>query len=276
VAPLWWLRAAQSLCARRSVVLCYHGVGATTSSEDPHFLHIAPNRFRSQLVLLQDAGFEFVTVAELARRAAGEAPPPGLAAVSFDDGMEDNYSVALPILRELGVPATVYVTTGLIGKPNPWVARSETRMLNADELRALAAAGIELGAHTVTHPDLSQLDHATCLSEMVESRATIERITGAKVETFAYPFCKYGEAALAAARDAGFRAAVTCQGQGSWAPLEMKRALITGKDGLPSFLLKLAGGYEPIAQSRPGRAFRIVTRAARARARARMSRNRHA
>ena len=135
-------------------------------------------------------------------------------------------------------------------------------------LRELAAAGIELGAHTVTHPDLSRLDRESCLREMVESREAIERLTGATVRTFAYPFCRYGDAAVAAAREAGFLAAVTCEGRGGWAPYEMKRALLTGKDGFSSFLLKAADAYQPLFESVPGRAARATTRAARRRVRA--------
>ena len=54
------------------------------------------------------------------------------------------------------------------------------------------------------------------------------------MRTFAYPFCKYGEDAVRAARDTGFKAAVTCHGRGGWEPFEMKRVMITGKDGPPA------------------------------------------
>ena len=258
------LRAAREIRARRSVNVAYHGLGQAGPGDDPEFLQISPERFRTQVELLLDAGFEFLTVAELVRRADGGAPEPGLASISFDDGMEDNHSVALPILRELGVPATIYVTTGLIGKANPWMpAASGARMMFADELREMAAAGIELGAHTVTHPDMSQLDEEACLDEMVRSSQAIEEITGVPVETFAYPFCRYGQAAVAAAERAGFTAAVTCEGRGGWSRYEMKRALITGKDGLPTFLLKLADAYQPLFESPPGRAVRKATRGGR-------------
>lgn len=264
-----WSMALRALGARRSVIMCYHGVGPSSSERDPHFLRVSPSRFRAQIDVLRDAGFEFVTVAELARRAGGREPPPGLVAISFDDGMDDNHAVVLPILREYDVPATVYVATGFIGQPNPWIAPEfGSRMMTAQELRELVQAGFELGAHTVTHPDLSKLSFEQCLREMTESRKTIERLTGAEVETFAYPFCLYGQAARAAATQAGFVAAVTCHGRGSWAPLEMKRAMITGKDGFPSFVLKLADAYEPLFESVPGRVARTSTRALRRAARA--------
>ena len=257
---------------RRSLILGYHGVATSDPGEDPHNLRVTPDRFRAQVELLLGAGFEIVTVAEMSERAAGQTPPPGLAALSFDDGMEDNHSVLLPILRDYAIPATVYVTTGLIGQANPWLApESGARMMIEDELRELAAAGVELGAHTVTHPDLSRLDHAACLREMTESREAIERLTGATVKTFAYPFCRYGQEAVAAAADAGFLAAVTCEGRGGWSRYELKRAMLTGKDGWPSFLLKAIDAYQPLYDSRAGKLLRAGTREARARIQRRRS-----
>ena len=262
----------RALRARRSLILAYHGIAKSSADIDPEFLRVSPKAFRGQLDVLVGAGFEVVTVAELARRAAGGPPPPGLVALSFDDGMADNHSVLLPILREYGLPATIYVATGLIGKDNPWMKPGTGRMMVEDELRDLAAAGVELGAHTVTHPNLEDLDYDACLREMIESRDVLAKLTGHPVRTFAYPFCMYGEAAVRAARAAGFEAAVTCQWRGSWAPFEMKRVMITGKDGPASFALKLGELYGPMFHNRAGQLVRDSTRGTRRRVRAMLER----
>jgi peptidoglycan/xylan/chitin deacetylase (PgdA/CDA1 family) len=270
VASVSYRRIALILQARRSAILCYHGVGPSTTRTDPGFLRVDPADFRTQLGLLLGAGFEFVTVAQFAERANGGRPPAGLIALSFDDGMADNHEFVLPILREHGIAATVYVTTGLIGKPNPWMASdSNARMMTVAELRDLASAGFEIGSHSVTHPDLSRLDYEGCLREMIESRRTLERLVETPIRTFAYPFCHYGPAALAAARAAGFTAAVTCHGRGSWDRYELRRAMITGKDGAAVFLLKLTNLYQPLFDSFPIRFTRAVTRGARTRRRER-------
>jgi peptidoglycan/xylan/chitin deacetylase (PgdA/CDA1 family) len=256
----------RALARRRSVNVGYHGVDDVSPAEDPENLCVSPARFRSHLELLVGAGFELVTVAELAERAAGGEPPPGLASLSFDDGLEDNHRVVLPILRELGVPATVYVTTGFIGRQNEWIGRP-SRYMTEDELRELARAGLELGAHSVSHPDLSALGREACRREVEESVAAVAAIAGVPVRTFAYPFCAYGDDAVAAVREAGLLAAVTCEGRGDWSPYTMKRALITGKDGSASFAAKLWDVYQPAFASPPGRALRAVTRGARERLR---------
>jgi peptidoglycan/xylan/chitin deacetylase (PgdA/CDA1 family) len=264
------LRAARLIRARRSAILLYHGVGPTSTRIDPRFLRVRPEVFRAQLGLLLGAGFEIVTVSEFAQRFDGAQPPPGIVALSFDDGMDDNHSVVLPLLRELGLRATVYVTTGLIGKPNPWMSHeSGARMMTVEELRELAASGFEIGAHTVSHPDLSRLGFDECLHEMRESRDELERTLGVEVRTFAYPSCHYGPAAVEAARAVGFKAAVTCQGLGSWNRYELRRSLVSAKDGTASFIVKLTGLYEPLSASRPGRLARATTRGWRDRRRER-------
>jgi peptidoglycan/xylan/chitin deacetylase (PgdA/CDA1 family) len=255
-----WLPALRRLAQRRSVILGYHGIAHAPAHGDLFRLLVPPARFSVHLTLLSDAGFRFVTVAELAGRLADGAPPPGLAAISFDDGMRDNYTTALPILKQLGIRATVYVVPGFIGGHSPWIAAGPAaEILREDEVRALADEGWEIGAHTMTHPDMSQLDYDRCLSEVQDSRDALERLTGQKILTFSYPFGHYGPAALAAVRAAGLGAAVTI-GSGSWAPLELTRAMISARDPLASIMLKLTDRYEPLVSSP---ALHVVRRASR-------------
>jgi len=255
-----WVRALERVRRQRSVVLGYHGVAESRLRDDLSLLQVSPARFRTQLELLLEAGFRFLTMTELARRAGGGVPEPGLAAVTFDDGMRNNHALALPILNEYRIPATVYVTIGYIGGDSPWIgAGGDGAMMSEPELRDLAAAGWELGAHTMTHPDLSALDYDTCRREIEESRDALERIADVQVLTFAYPFGRYGPAALAAARDAGLLAAVTT-GSGSWAPYEITRAMIGAIDPLPIVLLKLTDRYEPLLGTAPMRAARRASK----------------
>jgi peptidoglycan/xylan/chitin deacetylase (PgdA/CDA1 family) len=254
------VRLLQEVCRRRSVVLGYHGIAESRRRDDLSLLLLAPGRFRSQLELLRAAGFRFVTLLELARLADGGPPPPGLAAVTFDDGMRNNHEIALPILQEFDIPATVYVTIGFIGASSPWIGPDgDGAMMDEAQLRDLAAAGWELGAHTMTHPDLSTMDYDACRQEIEQSRVELEEIAGAKVETFAYPFGRYGPEAIAAARDSGLIAAVTT-GSGSWAPYELTRAMIGAADPLAVTLLKLTDRYEPLLRSPPLRIARQTSK----------------
>jgi peptidoglycan/xylan/chitin deacetylase (PgdA/CDA1 family) len=109
------------IAGRRSVVLGYHGVAECRRRDDLHFLQVSPARFVMQIDLLRAAGFRFVTMAALAQIADGGAPPPGHAAVTFDDGFRNIHATALPILSARGIPATAYVTTGFIDVSSPWI-----------------------------------------------------------------------------------------------------------------------------------------------------------
>jgi peptidoglycan/xylan/chitin deacetylase (PgdA/CDA1 family) len=246
-----WGGQVRAICRSRSVILGYHGITRSSRRHDLSMLLVSPARFRAQIELLLEAGFTFVTVAQMAQLATGGEPPPGYAAISFDDGMRNNHAIALPILKSYGILATVYVTIGFIGATSPWVgARSDNQMLSESEIRELAAEGWELGAHTMTHPDLSKLDYETCRREIEDSRTALERIGGVSVETFAYPFGHHGPAALAAARDSGLIAAVGT-GRGSWSAYELRRAMIGAADPMPVVVLKLADRYEPLMRLAP-------------------------
>jgi len=267
-----WSGPVRRLCRSRSVILGYHGVTRSAPWLDLSRLQVSPARFRAHVELLLEAGFQFVTVAELARLAGGGTPPPGYAALSFDDGMRNNYTVALPILQEHGIRATVYVSIDLIGGTSPWIdPRSSERMLDERELQALVAAGWELGGHTVSHPDLSQLDYETCRHEIEAGKTALEQIGGVRVETFAYPFGRYGPTAVRAVRDSGLLAAVTT-GSGSWNRYELTRAMIGAADPMPVVLLKLSDSYEPLLRLPPLASLRSASKQLRRRLQAQRQR----
>lgn len=258
-----WSGLARMGRSRGTAILAYHGVQRLPQADDPELLCIDPDLFATQIGVLIDAGFEFLTVRDYVERA----DRGGLIAITFDDGLENLRTVALPLLQQLGVPATVYVTTGIIGEPYPWaLERSGLRMMNATQIRELADAGIEIGAHTVTHRDLSVCTYEEALDEMVSSRATLEEIVGGPVTTFAYPYARYSDAAERAAEAAGFSAAVSysmlTDGVSRFA---LSRELVTPQHGPGSVVLKVLGLYDRVTQSGVGSALRAITRPLRVR-----------
>ena len=245
------------------MILGYHGVARCPRKDDLFLLQVPPARLRAQLEMMLEAGFRFATVAELATVAGGESPPPGIAVVSFDDAMQNLLTRALPILQELGIRATVYVPTDWLGRRSPWIGPGgEGAILTEDELRELGAAGWELGLHTLSHADLSQLDYDDCRREIDGSRDALERIAGVRAQTLAYPFGRYGPAAVRAARDAGLSAAVTT-GSGSWEPFELTRAMVGAADPFGVVLLKMTDRYEPLLGTPPLRLAREQSRVLR-------------
>ena len=131
------------------------------------------------------------------------------------------------------------------------------------------AAGVELGAHTVTHPDMSLLDRAGCLREMAESRRALQErfdVPALHVRLPVLPLRAGAPWPRRAMRASSRRSPARAAADGS--RYELRRAMITGKDGMPSFLLKLVDAYHPLWGSPPGRALRTSTRAVRGRVRA--------
>ena len=153
------------------VALAYHGIGQVSDGDDPQKLVVSPKHFESQVGMLVARGYRFLT----AEQVIAEGSLPGrAAALTFDDGFKSWLTIGLPLCEKLGVRATFYVTTGWLGDQHALVAGEAGRLLDAEDARALAAAGMELGAHSVSHPDLRTLDDIALEAELGESRSAIE------------------------------------------------------------------------------------------------------
>lgn len=123
-------------------------------------------------------------------------------AITFDDGLESFGRTAAPVLRELGLPVTLFVVAEAVGTTNEWRGRRDAGipvfpLLDWDALGRLSSAGVSLGAHTCTHLDLISADAHTAEREIVSSKTRLARELGVDATTFAYP---YGGVS-AAARD---------------------------------------------------------------------------
>jgi peptidoglycan/xylan/chitin deacetylase (PgdA/CDA1 family) len=188
----------------RSVVLCYHAV-----SEDwPSKLAVRPRQLRAHVAHLLGRGYRPATFSA----AVGES---GMFAVTFDDAFATVGSVALGVLRDLDVPATVFVPTAFPDSHGPLVwpgmeqwptgrHAGELRCLGWDELAMLADLGWEIGSHTVTHPRLTQVDDARLASELSDSKHTIEQRLDRPCTAIAYPYGDEDERVVAAAARAGY------------------------------------------------------------------------
>lgn len=244
--------------------LAYHGVERVRLRDDPYRLFTAPDALRRHIARLRRWGYTFTTFGELAARAeAGPAAAAGCVALTFDDGFADNHSVLLPLLADEQVPATVFVVSGRLGQPNhavPW-----RRSLRDDEVRDLHRAGVEIGSHTVDHVDLSTVGYDEALDQWRRSKASLEELLDAPVETAAYPYGRAGDIAARACRDAGLRAACRTGGEGSWSdPWNLPRQdMINGATAI-GLWLKRDDRYQPLVRTFPGRAARGVYRRAHA------------
>lgn len=221
--------------ARSPLVLAYHGVGDTANGDDPRRLIVSPDHLEEHVGLLRRLGYRFVTAGDLARGAKGRT-----ATLTFDDGWESGLTVAAPLLRRLGVGATFYVCPALLGGQHPDVPGPGGRLLDEQGVRELCSAGMELGAHSMSHPDLRTLDDGALEYELRESRREVERLSGAPCVTFAYPYGFSDARVVAAAGRAGYALAFGWL-PGPWRPLEAPRLPAPPRHGAGRLALKLLG-----------------------------------
>jgi peptidoglycan/xylan/chitin deacetylase (PgdA/CDA1 family) len=183
-------------------VLMYHSI-SPGQSPDPHGLRVHPDRLDGHLRLLRRTGLRGVSLSELLdahqRDAAG-----GLVGLTFDDGYVDFLEHAVPVLQRHAMSGTVYVVAGGLGAPKAWGSDPRWDIMSADQVRQVAAAGQEVGSHTMTHVRLSLLDPATLAAEVTDSRSVLEDVLQAPVPSFCYPYGDFDAAASRAVRDAGY------------------------------------------------------------------------
>jgi peptidoglycan/xylan/chitin deacetylase (PgdA/CDA1 family) len=226
------------------LVLAYHGVADVPLWQDHYRLFVRPKDLGRQIDRLTSWGYELTTMSELARRLrAGSAD--GTAALTFDDGLADNAGPLLEVLATRDAPATVYVIAGWLGRPHPdapWA-----RIATEEQVEKIASAGLEVGAHTLNHVDLSTVPYDVAFRELKDSKDRLEQITGSSVESAAYPFGNASEETLAACRAAGFTSAVRTRGRGSWANLlALPRQDVGNRTTDLALRLKRRDRYEPV------------------------------
>ena len=229
---------------RSPLALAYHGVRAVPLREDPMRLFCAPDQVRRDIRVLRAWGYELVTFGELAARIAGGAGS-GCAALTFDDGLADNLETLVPLLRSERAAATVFVVSGWLGHRHPDAGWAP--ILDGEGLRALHAAGIEIGAHTITHPDLTTLPGPAAEAELAGSRSALEAMLDAPVTVAAYPYGAADATVRDAARRAGLTAACRTSGAGNVAdPFDLPREAMGNGASRLGLRLKRGGRHEPL------------------------------
>ena len=171
-------------------ILLYHSVSEHTSGDFAPYA-ISPSAFAEHLDLIVDRGHRTLTVTDLVDRLArGEALPERPVVITFDDGFADFAEVAWPELAARDLAATLYVTSGEIGGSSVWLSAEgagDRPMLSWQQLRDLAAAGCEIGAHTLTHPPLDCISRPAAAQEISGCKLQLEDGLGRAVPSFAYP-----------------------------------------------------------------------------------------
>lgn len=220
----------------RVPILMYHRVGSSpnTAPAITKSLTVAPRDFVAQMRWLHGAGFHAITQGQLlGAELLGLPLPQRPVLITFDDGYRDVLWNAAPLLHRLRMPATMYVITSRIDG-------RDSSFLTWAELRHLERLGFDIGSHTVHHVDLTLEPAEAAVSEIVDSKRTLERGLRRAVPWFAYPAGRFDRSVVDAVARAGYLLAVTTvPGTVQTNRLELHRLEVlasTGGNGLKALL----------------------------------------
>lgn len=220
-------------------ILMYHYVSAPPSNADVirRDLSVTPDQFESHLALLRQAGYETISLEQLAYALTQQAPlPPKPIILTFDDGYRDQYENAFPLLRKYGYTATFFIFTEPIDTYN-------VDYLTWEMVTEMHRAGMEFGSHSYRHSDLSGRDTDFLVYEILGSKEAIEQRIGEPVRFFSYPSGRYDDLTIRVLISANFWGAVTTEWgveQSYKRRFETPRIRIRGNDTAEDLAAKLA------------------------------------
>jgi len=172
-------------------ILTFHAV-----DERDSVISFPPRLFQRGMARLHDSGYRTLSLPKLVDCLRRGVPfPERTLAITFDDGYQSVYQHAFPILQRYGFSATIFLTVGENGNQTrleQLPSMCERSMLSWREIKEMHRWGIGFGAHTLTHPDLTNLPPARVEIEVYNSKAIIEDALSTQVTCFAYPYGRYG------------------------------------------------------------------------------------
>jgi len=227
-------------------ILMYHHVAPTAPSDQMQFnLTVTTADFCQQLDYLKSSGYATLTLANLFDILYRGAPLPGKPIIlTFDDGYADAFTDAFPLLQAYRFKGTFAVVTGFVEKPG---------YLTWDQIRTMAAAGMEFAAHTVTHIDLNTSSDDTVKQQLKASKQSLEERLGKPVDFFVYPSGEpfrsgskgRQQAVIVLLREAGYVGALLAGPysltQDPQHPFELNRVRVSGGESLAGFAASIGG-----------------------------------
>ncbi|HEY6779931.1 MAG TPA: polysaccharide deacetylase family protein [Thermoleophilaceae bacterium] len=217
-------------------ILMYHAVEAPPAGTAFPELWVPAASFAAEMGALHRAGYHAITMAAATAYWEGRRRVPRKPIVlTFDDGFRSQVEQALPVLKRLGWPGVLYLEVASLHTPG-------SAGISTAGVRALLRAGWELGAHTLTHPDLTTVGVDQLREEVAGSRRLLRRRFHVPVDAFCYPAGKYDDTVVAAVEHAGYRTATTVD-PGLAGPRNrwrLPRVRVNGSDGADTLLARLA------------------------------------
>ena len=237
------------------IILAYHGVADYKDSKwieycsqkyDLKELSVRPDSFEKQLEYLRKNGYRSVSLKDFWNyRQEKIQLPKKCVAITFDDGFQNFFSFACPLLRKYGYTATVFLVTDKI-------TSDDRNFLSWEEVFRLREEGFSFGAHTLSHPVLTSLPRELAEKEIKESKRIIEEKLRSSVEFFCYPYGEFNPEVSDLVKKAGFKGAVvTPSGPGiKEGAFSLKRVGINRNNSMLVFRFKVSGVFSWIREQK--------------------------
>ncbi|MBM3129963.1 MAG: polysaccharide deacetylase family protein [Chloroflexi bacterium] len=219
----------------RIPILMYHYISVPPPDADKYRLDLSvtPANFDAQMDYLASEGYHPVRLSDIAEFLRNGKPLPiNPIVLTFDDGYTDMHQNVLPILKKYKFPATFFIITQVVDDRKPGY-------MTWNQIEDLAIEGMEIGSHSMTHPDLKDKPRAFQSGEIVGSKLVIESRIGTPIKSFSFPAGKYDATTLQVLRAAGYLTAVTTDPQGAKQSadeiFELQRIRIRGSHSINDF-----------------------------------------
>lgn len=222
-------------------ILAYHRIGR---SRGDHVPTVSARAFERHLALLARRRYHVLSLDELAAALERGRPwPRRSVAITFDDGYEETYSVAWPLLKRYGMPAAVFITPTEVGGEG---------FCSWEQVQAMAQDGMTVGSHTMYHSYVPLVPPHQLSEELIESKRVIEARLQRPVDFLSFPVGGFTPEAQQLLREAGYRAAFTTNRGRSFTPIDryaLRRIKMTERDAHPLlFWIKVSGRYDLFRQ----------------------------
>jgi peptidoglycan/xylan/chitin deacetylase (PgdA/CDA1 family) len=169
--------------------------------------------------------------------------------ITFDDGIENVYTNAVPELAARGIPFTIFVTSGYLGRHVDWIKNKaeyrEERLMSAEQLKEISSMDLaEIGSHSVNHKELTAIRNVDAQREISESKQELENLLNIEISAFSYPYGKYNQAHITYAKEAGYVRTYSIEPK-----MASSEKYVIGRFGVSlddwdmEFILKISGSY---------------------------------
>lgn len=187
----------------RATILMYHSI----SIDDTAF-SVSPRKFGAQMRFLSESKYKVIPLSELVQRLENNVRLKGEIVITFDDGYKDNFLNAYPILKQYNFPATIFMTTDLVGHFD----NRNIEMLTEEDIKEMHRSGfIDIEPHSCSHPKLARCSKEDVFLEVGNSKGVIERLLDKTCSFFAYPYGSFNDDTVNVLRSLGFTCAVTVE-----------------------------------------------------------------